>query len=87
MAASILGFFIAMMLFPDVKVKAQKEIDSVVGSERLPEMADQVQLPYVNRVVQEVLRWFPVAPLGKLCNSDERMNLTLHLVSCATYLL
>ena len=76
-----------MMLFPDVQAKAQEEIDTVVGSERLPGMEDQAQLPYINRVVQEVHRWFPVAPLGVLWNSDERLNLTLYLASYATHLL
>lgn len=54
-----------MILFPDVKAKAQKEIDAIVGLERLPNMEDQSRLPYVGRIVQETVRWFPPVPLGK----------------------
>jgi cytochrome P450 len=53
-----------MVLFPDVQKKAQAEIDSVVGIGRLPTFADQPDLPYVNAVVTEVLRWNSVGPLG-----------------------
>lgn len=60
-----MNFFVAMILFPEVKAKAQKEIDEVIASGRLPNLEDQGQLPYVRRVVQEVLRWLPVTPLGK----------------------
>ena len=55
-----------MVLFPEVQKKAQAEIDTVVGSGRLPTFADQPHLPYVNAVVTEVLRWNSVVPLGTL---------------------
>ncbi|KAF8593409.1 cytochrome P450 [Ceratobasidium sp. AG-I] len=63
-ANTLLNFFVAMMLFPEVKAKAQREIDEVIGSDRLPNLDDQERLPYVNRVVQELLRWLPVTPLA-----------------------
>ncbi|KAG6895745.1 hypothetical protein C0992_012889, partial [Termitomyces sp. T32_za158] len=47
----------------DVKHKAQAEIDAVIGSERLPTLADRHYLPYVNAVVTEVLRWNSVVPI------------------------
>jgi cytochrome P450 len=53
-----------MGLFPDVQRKAQEEIERVVGHNRLPNMADRINLPYINAVVKEVLRWHPVAPMG-----------------------
>lgn len=57
-------FFMAMLLFPNVQKKAQEEIDTVVGDSRLPTLEDQDQLQYVWRIVQEVLRWGPVTPIG-----------------------
>ena len=54
-----------MMLYPEVQRKAQTEVDRVIGSDRLPTLADRSSLPYVGALVQEVLRWNPVAPLGK----------------------
>jgi cytochrome P450 len=53
-----------MALFPDVQRKAQEEIAHVVGQNRLPTVADRANLPYINAVVKEVLRWHPVAPMG-----------------------
>lgn len=56
-----------MLLFPETQTKAQEEIDRVVGNERLPTFSDQEQLPYVNNLIREVMRWQPVTPLGMFC--------------------
>ena len=62
--SSMACFFLAMALFPEVQRKAKEEIDRVVGTDRLPTFADRAQLPYVDAVVKETLRWHPVAPMG-----------------------
>lgn len=49
----------------DVQKKAQAEIDAVVGPDRLPCLADRPDLPYVDAIVTEVLRWNSVAPTGE----------------------
>ena len=54
---------IALALFPEKQRKAQAEIDSVIGSARLPLMQDRGSLPYVGAVIQETMRWHPVGPL------------------------
>lgn len=59
-----MGFFLAMVLFPEAKVKAQKEIDALIGLDRMPNLEDQTRLPFITRVVQETLRWLPATPLG-----------------------
>ncbi|GLB41345.1 putative cytochrome P450 family protein [Lyophyllum shimeji] len=58
------AFFLAMVLFPDVLKKAQEEIDTVIGNDRLPTISDRSQLPYVSALVLEVLRWNSVIPTG-----------------------
>lgn len=45
-------------------VKAQRTIDSVVGT-RPPTFKDRAQLPYVEALVKEVMRWRTAGPLGK----------------------
>lgn len=45
-----------MVLHPDVQRKAQKELDTVLGHGELPGFEDRDNLPYLNCVVQEVLR-------------------------------
>ncbi|XHF99537.1 hypothetical protein AWENTII_003037 [Aspergillus wentii] len=62
--SSLACFFLAMALYPDVQRKAQEEIERVVGTDRLPVPEDQDNLPYINAIVKEVLRWHPVAPMG-----------------------
>ncbi|KAG1739327.1 cytochrome P450 [Suillus lakei] len=59
-------FLLAMVLYPEVQARAQAEIDSITGEalERLPDWDDRASMPYVDAVIQETLRWFPVVPLG-----------------------
>lgn len=44
------------MLFPDAQMKAQAELDAVVGHDRLPTMDDFTHLPYIRQTVKETLR-------------------------------
>ena len=60
-----------MTVHPDVQRKAQEEIDRVIGTHRLPTLADRENLPYIDAVVKEVLRWQPVAPMGLPHTSTE----------------
>jgi len=62
--SSIASFFLAMTLYPEAQRKAQEEIDRVVGTTRLPTFDDRPNLPYVDALVKEVLRWNPIAPMG-----------------------
>jgi len=63
-SAVLMVFVLAMVLYPNVQKRAQAEIDSVVGRERLPTFEDRVSLPYIDAVVRETFRWQPVSPLG-----------------------
>ena len=58
-------FFMAMLLYPDIQKKAQEELDSVIGRDRLPTFEDRPRLPFVDAVSKELLRWCPVAPVGE----------------------
>ena len=43
-----------MILHPDVQCQVQQEIDEVIWYVWLPEMADQVCMPFTNAVIHEV---------------------------------
>ncbi|KAJ6502305.1 cytochrome P450 [Mycena sanguinolenta] len=58
------SFSLAMATHPEVQKKAQIEIDTVVGTHRLPGFEDRSSLPYVEAVYREVMRYRPVVPLG-----------------------
>jgi len=62
--SSMSTFFLMMLLHPEVRLRAQTEIDAVVGPDRLPSLSDRPNLPYVEAILKEVLRLHPVVPLG-----------------------
>ena len=66
-------FFLAMALNPGVQIKAQEELDRVLGPYTLPCATDRPRLPYINAIVKESLRWYPVAPMGlpHLCTEED----------------
>jgi cytochrome P450 len=63
-SATLYGFVLAMIAFPQVQKKAQEEVDRVVGSNRLPTVEDYANLPYIRCCIKETLRWMPPVILG-----------------------
>ncbi|XP_031356736.1 probable cytochrome P450 303a1 [Photinus pyralis] len=47
-----------LVLHPDVQRKAQKELDGVVGSGRLPSLEDKPRLPYIESITMETIRLY-----------------------------
>lgn len=62
--AAITTFVLAMLTHPHAQHTAQAELDSIIGNDRLPTISDRAQLPYVDALVKEVVRWSPSGPLG-----------------------
>ncbi|KAI0267786.1 cytochrome P450 [Gloeopeniophorella convolvens] len=54
--------FLAIALFPDIRKRAQADIDVVVGPNHLPTLEDRERLSYLNAIVKELLRWNPPIP-------------------------
>jgi hypothetical protein len=70
-------FTMAAVVYPAVVRKAQRELDSVIGSERLPSFSDKTNLPFIDAIVKEVLRWRPVSAGGiphAVIQDDEYMG-------------
>ncbi|KAF8330883.1 cytochrome P450 [Cantharellus anzutake] len=63
-AATIASFILAMTIHPEIQLKAQAELNSIVGSERLPTWDDRPSLPYIDAILKETLRWNTATPLG-----------------------
>jgi cytochrome P450 len=63
-ASTLQIFLLAMVLYPDVQARARAEIDQVVRHDKMPCLDDRASLPYLDAILREVLRWYPVAPLG-----------------------
>jgi len=57
-------FFLEMLINPSIFKRAQDEMDSVTGGERLPVFADRENLSYIEALFLETLRVNTVTPLG-----------------------
>jgi cytochrome P450 len=70
-ASALQTFLLAMVLYPDVQAQARAQIDQAVEHDKMPCLADRASLPYLDAILHEVLRWYPITPLGwsaiKLC--------------------
>ena len=53
-----------MVVNPAIQARAQAQIDSVIGPGRLPEFEDLGSLPYIQAIMMEVLRYYPVTPFS-----------------------
>ncbi|VUC20426.1 unnamed protein product [Clonostachys rosea] len=85
--SSLSSLALAMLKFPKVQHKAQNEIDNITSQNRLPYFDDRPKLPYINAVVKEILRWFPVTPLGMSHTVDEDIIFKDYLIPKGAILL
>ncbi|KAL3691704.1 hypothetical protein R1sor_005355 [Riccia sorocarpa] len=72
---------------PRVMEKAQAEMDSMVGKERLVEESDLPNLPYLNAIVKETFRLHPIAALLPAHMSMEDCEIQGYKISAKTRLL
>ena len=55
-AAFLHNVILALLGYPECQKKAHKEIDRIVGTARMPTLADYDDLPYLRAFVEEVGR-------------------------------
>ncbi|KAG1849810.1 cytochrome P450 [Suillus tomentosus] len=67
----LMVFALAMVSYPDIQQRAQAEIDSVVGRDRLPAFEDRGSLPYIESILRETLRWQPIGPIMPHATSSD----------------
>ena len=67
-------------LFPHIQERAQLELESVIGTERLPCVRDRKRLPYIEGLLKELYRWKPIGPLCKSITiaSESAQWFTMH---------
>ncbi|KAG1887811.1 cytochrome P450 [Suillus subluteus] len=63
-ASALQIFVLAMVLYPDVQARARAEIDQAVRHDKMPCLDDRASLPYLDAILREVMRWYPIGPLG-----------------------
>lgn len=62
--STITSLISAFALYPEVQRRAQVEIDSVIGRNRLPIPEDEELMPYIGAICKEIVRWRVSFPLG-----------------------
>lgn len=62
--SALTSAILALLLHPHVQARAQREIDEVVGRDRLPDFSDRPRLPFVDAICREVLRWNVILPMA-----------------------
>ncbi|KAJ3559932.1 hypothetical protein NM688_g43 [Phlebia brevispora] len=70
-------FIMLMILHPDIQRQAQEEIDKFVGPHRVPDFGDRDNLPFVDCILKETLRWgvpIPITPSHRLIQKDSYEN-------------
>jgi len=63
-SATMRWFFISMANHRDIQTRMQKEIDAVVGRDRLPSLNDERLMPYSQAVMLETMRRYTLVPLS-----------------------
>ncbi|TFK16672.1 cytochrome P450 [Coprinopsis marcescibilis] len=64
--SALYGLIIALAMHPEVMAKAQNEMDTSIGTDRLPQPEDYERLLFVQAVVKESTRWHTVGPFALL---------------------
>ena len=52
-----------MVLYPEVLKRGQEEVERVVGKNTLPTFSDRANLPYVEAIRKECLRYNNIIPI------------------------
>ncbi|THH18293.1 hypothetical protein EW146_g2666 [Bondarzewia mesenterica] len=62
--STAMSFLLAMTIQPEVQLKAQAELDRILGHDRLPQFEDRSSPPFIDCILWKCLRWNPVTPLA-----------------------
>jgi len=52
--------------YPEAQSQLQKEVDTVVGCDRLPSLSDEMHMPFTQAFILETMRRYTLVPLGVL---------------------
>jgi cytochrome P450 len=86
-STTIYWFVLYMLNYPDIHEKVYKELKEVIGTERLPNMQDRSQMPYLNAAILETQRLSNVVPLALPHKCAEDVTLRGYFIPKDTFIL
>ena len=86
-ASIAVALILALARYPRVQKECQDELDRVIGAYQLPKPSDVDSLPYLHAVIEELIRWHSVAPLGQSYHHPDLVKLEFKLAppDCCRY--
>ena len=62
------SLILMLLLRPDIKERARHELEEVIGTGKLPTFDDIGTVPYIDALIMELFRQYPIVPLGPYAN-------------------
>ncbi|XP_070410180.1 cytochrome P450 2J4 isoform X3 [Nothobranchius furzeri] len=86
-STTLLWALVFLIKHPEIQEKVQAEVDSVIGSTRLPSMVDRPNLPYTDAVIHEIQRFGNIVPLNGLRTASKDTTLGGYFIPKGTAVL
>jgi cytochrome P450 family 2 subfamily J len=85
-STTVYWFVLYMLNYPDMQEKVYKELKEVVGTERVPNMQDKCQMPYLNATILETQRLSSIVPLSLMHMCSEDVTLRGYSIPKGTFI-
>ena len=79
-SSSLLWSFLYLLHFPDCQKKIHKEIDQIVGRNRLPSLNDRGNMHYVNAFLLESMRFASFVPTAVFHHTESDIKLREYVI-------
>uniref|UniRef100_A0AC35GWY5 Cytochrome P450 n=1 Tax=Panagrolaimus sp. PS1159 TaxID=55785 RepID=A0AC35GWY5_9BILA len=79
-SSTITMFIFNILHNPNIQAKIHKEIDSILGRDKIITMSDQTKLPYFNACLQEIQRITTLLPLNLFHRTVENVEIDGYII-------